>query len=396
MRSSKLKAVASVLTVVAILAVGWFLVRDTDWWQYLTASAADEASGEPAETQAVSTATVTLANVADVADLDATLRYQDRVEFVHRVDPIITTTVETITTPAPAAAASTDGRRVQTAAAPTVETITTTTEEDGTRAITALPTPGQIVAPGDVLYESDSTPVFAIQGEVAAWRTMKSGAVGEDIAQLHAFLVRDGWADASLEGDAWLAETTTAVQQWQDATEQTITGLVELGDVWFIDGPIRITEVVATEGLIVGDGEPLFTYTSQQRAIEASLDALPDGLLDADDIEARLPDGSTVPVAIASVRGTDSGFDLVFDVDLSASDVPSINGVRVALTWTVSEIVDVLTVPPEALRRTDSGVYVVDVVSGDSFEPTEVQVVGQAGRVVAIEGIIEGVEVRVP
>ena len=388
--NSALRGIGSVVVIAALLAIGWFVVRDTDWWQDLTASeSADEQATDDAET--ITTAAVTRANVADVADLDAVLRYQDRVEFAHRVDPIITTTTETIATPAA-------GRGVQTAqaAVPIAGTITTTTEEDGSRAITALPEPGQIVSPGEVLYESDSTPVFAIAGKVAAWRKMEDGLTGPDIAQLHVFLVDEGWADESLVGNEWLAATTTAVEQWQDATEQTVTGVVDLGDVWFIDGPIRITEITATEGLIVTDGEPLFAYTSQRRAIEVSVDVLPDGLLDADAIEARLPDGSRVPVEITSVRGSDTGFDLVFDVDLTGSDVPAVNGVQVTLNWTVNEIVDALTLPPEALRRTDAGVYVVDIVSGDEIHSSEVQVVGQAGRVVAIEGLVEGVEVRIP
>lgn len=375
---SALRTIGVLLLLVAVLGVGWFFVRDTQWWSDLTET--DTAAEElPSDlTEVLSTATVTRSNVADEGELDGSLRYQDRVDFVHRVDPIETTVTQQIGF----------GRGAQ--------TVSTTVEEPGERAITGLPERGSIVAPGDVLYESDSTPVYALAGDVAAWRTMEDGVSGPDVAQLHTFLVADGWADDTLDGDEWLTATTNAVEAWQEATDQTITGTVELGDVWFIDGPIRITEIVATEGLIVADGEALFAYTSRRRAIELTVDVLPDGLVEATDITARLPDGTVIAAEIESIRGTDTGFDIVFGVDLSSADVPAVNGVRTTLSWTIDEIVDALTLPPEALRRTDAGVYVVDVLEGDVIRTTEVEVVGQAGRVVAVEGVDERAEVLIP
>lgn len=376
--NTALRTILPIAGALAVLVIGWFFVRDTAWWADVTESA-EAAETLPSDlTNVLSTATVTRANVADGGELTGAFRYQDRVEFVHRVDPIEVTVTEQVG----------GGRNAQ--------TITTVIEEPNERAITGLPAPGQIIAPGEVLYETDSTPVYAVDGVIAAWRTMKDGVHGPDVAQLHTFLVDNGWADSSLIGNEWLPATTTAVQAWQENTGQIVTGTVELGDIWFISGPIRIAEVVATEGLIVTDEEPLFVYTSQQRAIEATVDVLPEGLLDATDIEAQLPNGSVVPAQLVSVRGNEAGFDLSFDVDLTGQDIASVNGVRTTLTWTVDEIIDALTLPPEALRRTDAAVYVVDVLEGDVIRTVEVNVVGQAGRVVAIEGVDERAEVLVP
>ena len=280
-------------------------------------------------------------------------------------------------------------------AEPIVTIVETVVEEPGQRAITGLPSPNTLIEPGDILYETDSTPVFALPGEVASWRTMESGVVGPDVAQLHEYLAANGWGD-TLEGDTWDSATTTAVQQWQTDTDQAVTGTVELGDIWFISGPIRITEVTATEGLIVVDGDPLFAYTSNSRAIQTSVDELPEGLVEADDLTARLPDGSTAPVEIRSIRGTDTGFDLILDIEIPDGAVPAVNGLEITTRWTVAELVDALTLPPEAIRRIDSGAYVVDVLDGDVVRTTEVQVIGQAGRVVAVDGVAERAQVLIP
>ena len=401
MKNRSASAAIVIVVLVGLLAGGWLLARNTQWWQDLagTEEAADELPSNLGDI--IPTAVVTRSNVADEGELAGRLRFQDRIEFVHRVDPTETVIVEEVTTPAPAVAAAPTAARGPGAAAtaapaaPIVTTVETVVEEPGQRAITGLPSPNALIEPGDVLYETDSTPVFALPGEVAAWRTIESGVIGPDVAQLHAYLAANGWGD-TLEGDTWDSATTTAVQQWQTDTGQTVTGTVELGDIWFISGPIRITEVTATEGLIVVDGDPLFAYTSNSRAIQTSVAELPEGLVEATDLTARLPDGSTAPVEIRSIRGTDEGFDLILDIEIPDGAVPAVNGLEITTRWTVAELVDALTVPPEAIRRIDSGAYVVDVLEGDVVRTTEVQVIGQAGRVVAIDGVAERGQVLIP
>ena len=52
--------------------------------------------------------------------------------------------------------------------------------------------------------------------------------------------------------------------------------------------------------------------------------------------------------------------------------------------------------PPEAIRRLDDGRYVVDVLEGDDVVTVPVEVLGQAGRVVAIAGVNEAQLVVIP
>ena len=364
----------------ALLAVGWWFARDTDWWQDLVGG--DDAGEEvPSDlTDVFETAVVTRSDVADIGELDARLVYQNEVELAHRVDPTETTVTQTIG----------QGRFAQ--------RVSTTVEEPGTRAITGLPEPGERILPGEVLMETDSTPVYLVAGEVAAHRTMDTDTDGADIAQLQQYLVDGGWAeglDVVADGE-WTSATTNAVEAWQDDTGQTVTGTVELGDLWFSPGPIRIVDVHVTEGVVVTDAEPVLTYTSDERAVEISVAELPDGLLEADDFTIDLPGVGDVPGELVSSRGTELGFDLVFSVDLEGRDVGSVDRLPVAVEWTIAELDDELTIPPEAIRRLDSGVYVVDVLDGDTIRRTEVEVIGQAGRVVAITGLPERTRVLIP
>ena len=95
--------------------------------------------------------------------------------------------------------------------APQFETVPTTTLEPGFRTITDLPSRGESILFGEVLYETDSTPVILAPGEVAAWRTMTLGTTGEDVAQLQRFLIAAAFDDTTLVDDGvWGADTTTA------------------------------------------------------------------------------------------------------------------------------------------------------------------------------------------
>jgi len=365
--------------IAGALAGAWLIVRDTEW--YASLSETEDAGDVPSDlTEVFNTAIATRADVTDVEELDATLNYIDRVEFVHRIDPDVITSTTT----------SGGGRNAQ--------TVTTTVETPGNRAVTALPDVGDRLAPGVVLYESDSTPVYLAVGQVAAWRTMDDGSNGTDVAQLQSFLIAGGWdTQSEIEPDgAWSAATTTAVETWQSDTGQEVTGRVALGDIWFVPDSIRIVSVESAEGVVVSDGDAVLTYTSSDRRIEASVSQIPDGLLSTRDLSAQLPDGQTVAAELTSVRGTDSGFDLVFSIDLEGISTDEFNRLPVTLEWTKNEVNDELTLPPEAIKRVDSGEYVVDVLHGDQIERVPVEIIGQAGRVVAVTGIDERAVVLIP
>ncbi len=372
-------SIVTALAILCVLAVAWLIVEDTEW--YASLSDPEASSDLPSDlTEVFETAVATRADVSDIEQLDGALTYVDRVSFVHRVDPEISTTTET----------TGSGRNAQ--------TVSSTVEISGSRAVTDLPEVGDQLAPGDVLYETDSTPVYLVTGEVAAFRTMGEGMTGDDIAQLQTFLIDAGWdATGSIEPTGvWSTATTSAVELWQTNTGQDVTGQVSLGDIWFVDGPIRIVSVESAVGVVAADGEAILSYTSTNRQVETSVEQMPDGLLEATEILAQLPSGEDVAAEVLSVRGTETGFDLIFSIAIDGIDVETYDRLPVTLSWTKNEVVNEVTLPPEALKRMDTGTYVVDVLEGDLITRVPVDVIGQAGRVVAVTGVDERAIVLIP
>ncbi len=361
--------------IVAItLAVG---VGALWWWNDVDDP---DANPEPVDiTAALNTALVTRSNVADTEELEAQLSFEDELILAHRVDPVPVVVTSTVGS----------GRLAR--------TVSTTIEEPGERAMTALPSLGDVLGPGDVLYETDSTPVYLAPGSVAAWRTMDDETSGRDVIQLEQWLNDLGHGDADLTIDGeWSDATSRAVEAWQEATGQDVTGEVELGDLWFVPGAIRVIERHVTEGVVVADGAPILTVTSTNRTVHVSTERIPDGLLDTNDLRVRLPDRTELPASIRSVRGSTTGFEILVDADIDPDSLTAIDDLEVTLVWTVDELVDALTVPPEAIRRLDDGRYVVEVLEGDVVRTVTVEVLGQAGRVVAVNGVDEAARVLLP
>jgi hypothetical protein len=86
--------------------------------------------------------------------------------------------------------------------------------------ITALPAAGQVIRPGQSLYQVDGLPVALLDGATPAYRTLAEGDRGRDVAQLNADLVRLGDATRAEIGpgsDQYTAATATAAARLQAA-----------------------------------------------------------------------------------------------------------------------------------------------------------------------------------
>ena len=65
----------------------------------------------------------------------------------------------------------------------------------GGGALTWLPSAGQVIGQGRVLYKTgNGSPVVLLYGRVPAWRALGEGVTGADVAQLNHDLVRLGYA----------------------------------------------------------------------------------------------------------------------------------------------------------------------------------------------------------
>ncbi len=128
-----------------------------------------------------------------------------------------------------------------------------------TGTITWLPATGQVIKPGQALYDVNGQPVMLFDGTFPAYRDLGPGVSdGLDVLQLNRNLVSLGFADGEITvNDTWQAGTTAAVERWQASLGETETGTIKLGQIVFLPGPQRITQVntsLGSDGSANGSG----------------------------------------------------------------------------------------------------------------------------------------------
>ncbi len=116
--------------------------------------------------------------------------------------------------------------------------------------ITWLPSVGQLIRPGGILYRVDGEPVILLNGSTPAYRTLTSSdSDGADITQLNRNLVALGFnPDGITVDDVWQPGTTTGVELLQESFGEAPTGSLPLGQVVFLPGAQLVATVDGTLG----------------------------------------------------------------------------------------------------------------------------------------------------
>lgn len=266
--------------------------------------------------------------------------------------------------------------------------------------LTSLPAPGTVLERGDRLYEVDGRrrPVL-LYGERPAWRRLEAGVDnGTDIRQLERNLKALGYAHESMKVNRhWDSHTTAAVKRWQKALGMKVDGIVELGEVVFVDGPIRVTELPIDLGSAVGPGAAVLRGTSTERVVSVDLAAdRTDLVAVGDTVSVELPNGETVDGTVAEIGAVaeqttddfggagDPTVELTITVDAPEAATYDRAPVKVGIVRQARE--NVLAVPVTALVALLEGGYAVERIATDG-----------SSELVAVEpGIFEDgwVEVR--
>lgn len=99
---------------------------------------------------------------------------------------------------------------------------------------------GATVSPGQVLLAVDGRPVVAVAGKIPAYRDLKPGTSGPDVAAWQQFLRQSGRQSVPTGGTFDVA-TQAATRQWLSAIGIDGDGTVPLGTVVFLPGtPARV------------------------------------------------------------------------------------------------------------------------------------------------------------
>ncbi|MFY1689232.1 efflux RND transporter periplasmic adaptor subunit [Plantactinospora sp. WMMB782] len=288
------------------------------------------------------------------------------------------------------------------------ETRTVTARKAGT--VTSLAAAGSRVTRGKPLYSADNQKVVLLYGGLPAYRTLRSGDSGDDVEQFEKNLSALGY-DGFTVDDEYTSATAEAVRDWQDDLGLDETGRVELGQVVYATGEVRVDSTEVEVGDAVQPGAGVISYSGTSRVVTVSLDVDDQRLAKRGaKVTVTLPDGKAVPGTIAAtetVIETSSGAngqdesETMIEVMVTADDPKALAGfdsASVDVAFTAAERKDVLTVPVAALLALAEGGYGVEIVEGDATRIVAVQTgLFASGRVeVTGDGLVEGATVGMP
>jgi hypothetical protein len=240
---------------------------------------------------------------------------------------------------------------------------------------TKLPSVGDVINQGKVLYWINDTPVVLLKGSLPVYRELSRGMEGRDVQQLNAALVSLGYAtkdELDPESDYFSRATRRALKELQDDVGLEETGKLTLGQAVFMPvDKFRVTKVDAVRGAMAPDGRTILTGSSTAREVTVDLNASQQAnVAVGDKVTITLPNGSTTPGVVTSVGKVAEKAEekTTVEVKIKPSD-PKATGtldqspVQVAI---VSDTVEnVLSVPVDALLAQAGGTYAVEVVGAD-------------------------------
>jgi Putative peptidoglycan binding domain len=270
--------------------------------------------------------------------------------------------------------------------------------------LTALPEPGDVIEPGDVVAEVDGLPIIAVEGAFPLWRTLGSGVEdGKDVLQVEYLLASLGYAqeyDVTVDDD-WTSATTDAVEAFQEDHGQDDDGEIDPGELVFLEGPVQVADVTGVLGQPASEAG--ISVTSTEQSVHVDLDTADADLLAVGDrVAVELPTGREVTgrvTEIGAAQTDDASGVTTLPVTVTVKDAPQLaDGTPVDVNVEVAAAENVLAVPAEALLALAEGGYAVEVADSSGTTHLVGVTVGVfADGMVEIDGDIQaGAEVVVP
>ena len=285
--------------------------------------------------------------------------------------------------------------------------------------LTSLPSVGQVVSQGQVLYQVNGAPVILLYGSTPTYRTLSSGLTGADVAELNTDLVSLGDAtttEISAGSDTFTSATATALKKLQAALDVTQSGTLTLGQAVFLPGAVRVIAVSGQPGGPAPAGQAIIQGTSTTRQVSIALDAAEQSEVKVGDkVAIALPNNQTTPGVISSVGtvattppsspgGGSTPSTPTITVLVNPTD-PTATGTwdqaPVNVTITTGTVSKVLVVPVDALLAHPGGGYSVEVVGTDGIHrlvPVTLGLFDDADGLVQVggSGLAAGQRVVVP
>jgi len=170
--------------------------------------------------------------------------------------------------------------------------------------VTAVAATGRTVGRGGVLYRVADQPVHLLIGTVPAYRDLRAGiGAGPDVRQLETNLIAlgmDPGRDITAD-DRFTGATAAAIRRWQASWGWPTgrrTGVLALGSVVFEPEALRVEQVSAAPGGMVGPGAPVLTATSIRQVVTSQIPVAQ---------QTSVRSGDQVQVSVNGLPGTSVG-----------------------------------------------------------------------------------------
>ena len=281
---------------------------------------------------------------------------------------------------------------------------------------------GSTVKRGELLFKVDERPVVALYGSVPLYRALRVGERGIDVRQLEQNLTELGYSGLGVD-DAYDGATAGAVRRWEASLGLPPSGSVELGQVVFTPGEVRIAGHTARVGDNLGrdspEGGAVLGYTGTSKMVTVELEVADRRLaVEGHTVMVTVPGIPAVNGAITKVStvistpggqeggtaqsGTNSTASKArIEVTVTIADQAafgSVDASPVDVDFVSEQRKDVLAVPVTALLALPQGGYGVEVVTGKTTRIVPVKTGMFAAGLVEVsgKGVAEGVTVGVP
>jgi peptidoglycan hydrolase-like protein with peptidoglycan-binding domain len=261
--------------------------------------------------------------------------------------------------------------------------------------LTALPKAGDVIQDGQQLAAVDGRPIIAMQGSVPMWRALGPSVTdGNDVLQLEYALAALGYAQrySMTVDEDWTSATTRAVKAFQGDHGQDDDGTIDLGDIVWIPGPVRIDSVGGVLGQPAAEAGIKVTGTAQ--LVHADVDVADGDLVAVGTaVTVELPSGETVDGTVTAVGTveTDAEGSSSIPVDVTMTGGAAVpDGLPVDVEVTTVAAGGVLAVPVEALLALAGGGYALEVADADGTTHLVKVALGEfADDMVAVTGDVK-------
>jgi peptidoglycan hydrolase-like protein with peptidoglycan-binding domain len=268
--------------------------------------------------------------------------------------------------------------------------------------VTWLPAEDAVIERGDTVYRVDQKRVPLLYGSIPIYRTLSTGASGDDVRQLERNLGGLGYTGFTVD-DEYTSATAHAVTQWQKDLGRARTGVVRPGDAVVASGARRVAELTGASGAAAAG--VLLKWTGTTRMVEVNLDTgYADLVKPGTAATVELPDGTEVAARITEIGTPTSsakGDGVTVPVELTVTEQKKLGAYQAAkvdVHLTAESREGVLAVPINALVARAGGGYAVVAVtaSGAGYLPVKTGLFANSYVEVSGAGVVAGLTVGVP